>query len=358
MYISSKVWFIPSDEDDSVTADAQRLRQLLERSCFSGLVADGSVAQIKMHFGEQGNRGYVRPALIRVIADGIKARGGRAVVSDTNTLYRGCRTNNRDHLKLAREHGFTDGATGCSVEIPDEKNDGAVAVIPLAGRFIASAKVLRCYSEAQLLIGVAHFKGHLVTGFGGALKNIGMGCATREGKLAQHAAVAPFILAKSCIGCGACRDVCPGDAITVVDGKAKLDAAKCIGCASCIAACKNNAVDLDWGGGAGAMPEKMVEYAAAVLRSPGKKLFLNFATRITAECDCLATDDPRMVPDVGILIATDPVAIDQASYDLVCRKAGDHDPFRKAHPRRDCTIQLDYAERLGLGTRHYELVTV
>ncbi|MBN1578722.1 MAG: DUF362 domain-containing protein [Chitinispirillaceae bacterium] len=354
----SKVWFIPVDEADTITAIADKLRLLFDRSGFSDAVSANSVAQIKMHFGEKGNRGYVRPELIRGITDAIRARGGRAVVSDTNTLYRGGRTNSRDHLQLARRHGFTDEAVGGGVEIPDEKDATSVASVPVAGRFIAAAKVLRCYIETPLLVGVAHFKGHLVTGFGGALKNIGMGCATREGKLAQHAAVAPFIIGKNCIGCGACRDVCPADAITVIDGKARLDPAKCIGCASCIAVCKNDAVELDWRGGTGSLPDKMVEYAAAVLGSPGQKVFINVALRITAECDCLAKDDPRIVPDVGLFAATDPAAIDQASYDLVCTKAGGFDPFRKAHPKRDPVRQLDCAERMGLGTRNYELVTV
>ncbi|MBN1307386.1 MAG: DUF362 domain-containing protein [Chitinispirillaceae bacterium] len=358
MSSSNNVWFVPATETDSTASVAEKLRILLGRFGFSGLIAEGSVAQVKMHFGERGNRGYVRPELVRTITDAIRSRGGRAAVSDTNTLYRGLRTNCNDHLRLARRHGFTDESVGGVVEIPDDKNASLAASVPVSGRFIASAKVLRRYIDAPLLVGLAHFKGHMVTGFGGALKNIGMGCATRGGKLAQHAAVAPFIIKKKCIGCGACRDVCPADAITIINGTAHLDAAKCIGCASCIAACGNDSAELDWRGGAGSLPEKMVEYAAAVLRSPGKKLFVNVALRITAECDCLAKDDPRIAPDVGLLVASDPVAIDQASYDLVCTKAGGFDPFRKAHPERDPLRQLDYAERMSLGKRNYELVTV
>jgi uncharacterized Fe-S center protein len=355
----SKVWFVPVEEGASPDERVRRLGSVIDRSGKLDEFPNGGVATVKMHFGEEGNRGYVRPELVRCIADATAARGGRTVVADTNTLYRGRRTNSRDHLALAREHGFTDEAVGGSVVIPDETNPADVAAVPVAGgRFITTARVMRQFVEAQFLIGLAHFKGHIVAGFGGAIKNIGMGCAAREGKLAQHSSVAPYIIMKNCIGCGACRDICPQNAISLVTAKAVLDPQKCIGCASCIAVCKSDAVELDWSGGAGSMPEKMVEYTSAVLSASGQKLFINIVTGVTAECDCMATDDPAIVPDVGMLLSNDPVAVDQASYDLVCRKAGGYDPFRKAHPRRDPLRQLDYAERMGLGTRRYELLTI
>ena len=355
----SKVWFIPVEDAAPVEEQVRHLGVLIRRCGLVGSVPKGGGATIKMHFGEEGNRGYIRPALVRAIADAITGCGCRVSVSDTNTLYRGRRTNSRDHLQLAREHGFHDGATGGSVEIPDETEPGTVvSAVVENGKFFSEVKVMRAYMDTAFLLGLAHFKGHMVSGFGGALKNIGMGCAAREGKLAQHASVAPYIIMKNCIGCGACRRVCPADAVEVVNGKATLDPQKCIGCASCIAACKSDAVELDWSGGAGSLPEKMVEYAGAVLRAPGKKWFVNVVTKVTAECDCMAGDDPSIVPDVGMLISEDPVAVDQASYDLVCRKAGGYDPFRKAHPRRDGLRQLDYAERMGIGRRRYELITV
>ncbi len=354
----SPVWFIEVDEKESAEAVSDKLHLLLERSGFPGDRADGSVAHVKIHFGEEGNKGYVRPEYIKVITGSLASAGYRTTVSDTNTLYRGCRTNSRDHLLLARRHGFTDEAIGGTVEIPDEKNSESVASVPVEGKYLSEAKVMRCYIEAPLLVSAAHFKGHLVTGFGGALKNIGMGCASREGKLAQHSEVSPFVIKRNCIGCGACAEVCPAGAVTLHKGKAGIDRSKCIGCASCIAVCKNDAVEVDWSSGSDLLPHKMIEYAGAVLRSSGRKSFINFALRITAECDCLAKDDPRIVPDVGVLASFDPVAIDQASYDLVCGKAGGFDPFRKAHPKRDPLKQLDIAEQKGLGTRLYELIKI
>ncbi|MBN1760681.1 MAG: DUF362 domain-containing protein [Chitinispirillaceae bacterium] len=355
----STVWYTPVGDEVPFTARLQLLNHLITTSTLFEQLSSETAVTIKMHFGEEGNRGYVRPEMVSVITDAITARGGKTVVSDTNTLYRGRRTNSRDHLALAREHGFTDEAVHGRVEISDETIDDEVSSVPVeGGRFISTAKIIRRYREAPFLVGLAHFKGHIVAGFGGAIKNIGMGCATREGKLAQHASVAPYIIMRNCIGCGACSEVCPQDAIEIIEGKAILDPKKCIGCASCIAVCKSDAVELDWSGGRDYLPDKMVEYTSAVLGSPGTKCFINVATKITAECDCLAQDDPVIVPDVGFLISSDPVAIDQACYDLICRKAGGYDPFRKAHPGRDPLRQLDCAERMGLGSRTYELVTV
>jgi len=354
----STVYFFPIENTMSVDEQRGGLRALLMQAEFSPLITNGETACVKMHFGEEGNTGYVSPQLVQTISAEVNARGGTCICADTNTLYRGQRTCSRDHYALACSHGFTDDATGAVLTIPDDADVNKKVSIPAQGRVITEAHTFRLFTGADLLIGLAHFKGHLMAGFGGALKNIGMGCATREGKLAQHCAAAPFIVPANCIGCGACTLVCPGEAITLVDTKAVLDAARCIGCASCVAACKSDAVELDWGSGAALIIEKMVDYTAAIVKNVKKKLFINVATHITAECDCIAGDDPRIIPDIGILASTDPVALDQASYDLSCVGAGGFDPYRKAHPRRDPLRQLDLAERAGIGVRSYTLVKV
>jgi hypothetical protein len=225
-------------------------------------------------------------------------------------------------------------------------------------KFIKKASVLKLYKEADVLISVGHFKGHMMTGFGGALKNIGMGCASREGKLAQHSGVSPTVYIKKCTGCGSCEKVCPVNAISIVEKKSVIDKKTCIGCASCIAACPYGAMDVNWGSGAGTMVEKMVEYTKAVLDGRKKNAYVNFALKITAECDCMAKDDPRLIPDVGIFASSDPVSVDQATYDVVFKKAGNKDIFKIAHPSCDSQKQLVYAEKLGLGSRAYELVEI
>lgn len=308
-----------------------------------------------MHFGEEGNTGFVKPQVVHSLTRELSSVHPPLLV-DTNTLYRGRRTRSDDHLALAEEHGFTFNTTGATLYIPDDHIPENSVSIPFSGKHIRQASVVKCCIEHDSLIGLAHFKGHLMTGFGGALKNIGMGCASREGKLVQHCNAAPFIDADNCTGCGRCSEVCLAAAIEIFDNKAHLDKTKCIGCASCIAACDNEAVELDWGSGAESITERMVEYTAAVLSRAKSAFFINIALHITKECDCLAKDDPSIIPDIGIFASDNPVALDQACYDAACSAAGGFDPFKKAHPRRDACRQLDYAEIMHIGTRAYELV--
>lgn len=255
-------------------------------------------------------------------------------------------------------HGFTKKICGANVIIPDDTKKENVAGKIINQRFIKTAKVARLFKEAEVLVGIAHFKGHIMTGFGGALKNIGMGCASREGKLKQHSGISPLVYVKKCIGCGECIKACPAGAIFMKDNLAYIDPAKCIGCATCIAVCPQSAIDVNWEAGGSNMQQKMVEYAYAVLKDKkAQSAFINFAIKITKECDCLAKDDPRIVDDVGIFASGDPVSIDKASRDLVNKKAG-KDIFKEAHPERNGFIQLEYAENLGLGNLEYELVEV
>jgi uncharacterized protein len=356
--MKSRVFFVPVDESDIIQVTQSKLRRLLLGSALFDCVVPNDKTVIKMHFGEEGNAGFVRPELIRVIADMIKEKKGTAVISDTNTLYQGRRIKSDDHRKLAMEHGFTKENTGATVLIPDERDEGNCVDVGINKTFVKDAKIMRLYRDADVLIGVAHFKGHLVTGFGGALKNIGMGCASREGKLAQHSTLSPVTDARKCTGCGECVNVCQVEAITLVNDKSSIDGAKCVGCASCIAACRFEAIDVNWGSGAGIVQEKIAEYAYAVLHGRKKNIFVNVATKITAECDCLAKDDPRIVPDVGILVSADPVALDQASFDLVCKKAGGKDVFNDAHPKIQSRKQLGHAQNICLGTKQYELVQI
>ena len=356
--MKSRVYFVPVQDSDTSMVIQSKLHTVLLTSGLLDCVNENDKVVIKMHFGEEDNTGFVRPEYVRTIVDLIAAKKASAVLSDTNTLYVGRRVRSAEHEKLAREHGFTKDNTGAVVVVPDERDGGNCVTVGVNKTFVKDAKVLKLYRDADVLVGVAHFKGHLVTGFGGALKNIGMGCASREGKLAQHSSVSPVAYSEKCTGCGECASasVCQVEAISLVNNKSTINGAKCIGCASCIAACRFEAIDVNWGSGAGTLQEKMAEYAYAVLHGRKNNIFVNVATKITAECDCLAKDDPRIVPDVGILVSTDPVALDQASYDLVCQKANGRDVFKEAHPKSDSRKQLGHAEKLGLGEKKYELV--
>lgn len=354
----STVYLARVKEDEGTKGVCRKLTLLLNESrAFASVEPDDAVCA-KIHFGEEGNTGYVRPEYAALVCRAAVARGARCWLTDTNTLYRGRRMRSSDHLALAAEHGFTREAIGVPIVIPDESRPDDIVSVELNGSFVRTAQIARMYIEADAVVGLAHFKGHMMTGFGGALKNIGMGCAARAGKLAQHSGISPVVIQKRCVGCGVCVDSCPADAIILDGKKARIEASKCIGCASCIAACAQNAIDVQWGAGGSDIQEKMVEFARAVLRDKKRAcVFLNFIIKVTAECDCLAKDDPRIVPDIGIALSVDPVSLDTASRELVVQAAG-KDVFRELHPAYDGKRQLEYAQKIGLGNMDYELVEV
>jgi len=353
--MKSRVYFIPVDSLNSQQVINQKLQCLIDESKVLDFIYKKDKVVLKLHFGEEGNTGFVRPQHVRVVSDAAIGRGGNVFMSDTNTLYRGRRLNSRDHLKLAYEHGFTKEITNADLIIPDDTQEKNVACVEINQEFIKSAKVARIFIDTDALIVASHFKGHILTGFGGALKNVGMGCATRQGKLAQHCDLAPIVYADRCIGCGECEGICPVKAIKLVNKKSVVDNTKCIGCASCLAICPSMAMFIDFKAG-NQLQDKMVEYSLAVLKDKKKKSgFINFAIKINKECDCWGMENPQIAPDVGILASVDPVSIDQASFDLV-NKASGKDIFKDAHPEQDPTRQLQHAQSIGLGSLDYELI--
>ena len=353
--MKSKVYFIAVGSSDSIEIINEKLKKLLEISCVLDFIRKKEKCAVKAHFGEEGNSGFVNPRHLRVACDAIKAKGGDVFLSDTNTLYRGRRLNSKDHLKLAYEHGFTKDVTGVDIIIQDDTEKKNVTSIQVNQKFIKSAKVARIFIDTDVIIAVSHFKGHILTGFGGALKNIGMGCATREGKLAQHCDIAPVVHLEQCVGCGECVEVCPAKAIHIEDKKSIVDGKRCIGCATCLAVCPTMAMFIDFGAG-DKVQEKMVEYSLAVLKEKkNKAAFINFAIKINKECDCWGMDNARIAPNIGILASLDPVGIDKASFDLVNKACG-KDIFKESHPLQDGLKQLNYAQKIGLGNFDYELI--
>lgn len=354
--MKSKVYFISVNDLDDMEVVKSKLTRLLDESNIFDFLCEDDTVAIKLHFGEEGNTGYVKPEYVRVVANRIAEKRAIPILTDTNTLYRGRRMSQESHIQLAYEHGFTKEIAGAEVFIADGHKGEETEDIRIDQRFIKVAKIASFFHRANAIIGIAHFKGHLLIGFAGTLKNLGMGCASREGKLAQHSDVAPFVKIKNCRGCGECEKVCPSQAITIVNKKSHINNLKCIGCASCIAACPYEAIDVNWESGAGNIQEKMVEYAKAVLMGKEKRAaFINFAVKITKECDCLAKDAPKISPDIGIFASKDPVGIDKASMDLVIRTCS-KDIFKKAHPERNGFKQLHYASEIGLGNLDYELI--
>lgn len=354
--MKSKVFFVPVEDAENIDAVNRSLASLLAESRVLSAVSGGKVA-VKLHFGEEGTDSFVRPEQLRLICDEIAQRGSVPFLSDANTLYRGKRLNSDDHLAVAMDHGFTKEAVGVDIFIPDERKDQDLCDVQIDRSLIKTAKVGRCYLDADAFVAVTHFKGHTLTSFGGTLKNIGMGCATRAGKLAQHCDSAPAFYEDKCIGCGECEKVCPVEAIHLENDKSVLNREKCIGCASCVGVCPSMALFINFEVG-NEVQKKIVEYAYAILKDKkGRVGFLNFALRINKECDCWRYENERIAPDVGIFASTDPVAIDKASFDLVNDACG-KEIFEEFHPGKNPMLQLEYARTLGLGNLDYELIRV
>lgn len=351
----SKVYFIEIKDSSDIWTVNFKLKRLLEDSKLLSFIRNDTKVAIKLHFGEENNDNFVRPEHVRIVCDGIAAKGAKAVLSDTNTLYRGRRLNSKEHLELAYEHGFTKTGTNAEVIIPDDFNNKEITEVEINQQLIKTAKLGRIFVDADALVVVSHFKGHILTGFGGAIKNVGMGCATRAGKLAQHCDASPVVHLDDCIGCGECSVVCPAGALAIKNKKSVIDTNKCIGCASCLAACPTMAMFIDFEA-TDKVQQKIAEYSLAVLKErKGKSAFLNFAVRISRECDCWSHENPRIGPDVGILASFDPVSIDKASLDLVAKACG-RDIFKAAHPDKDGMKHLKYAKDIGLGNLEYELI--
>ena len=355
--MKSAVYFVEVKNIENIPESLGKLDLLISKSGIFSEFKPGWEAAVKIHFGEKGNTGFIKPPYARAIGDAVKNKGTKCFLSDTNTLYRGSRINSADHLELAAEHGFTKEATGMDIIIPDCSRIENTVEISVGQKHIENADVARIFIDADSLVVVTHFKGHGLAGFGGSIKNIGMGCATRKGKLAQHCDVAPIFVAEKCTGCGECVSICPVDALTLIDDKSSLERNKCIGCASCIAACPTSALSVDMGAG-NEMQKKMAEYAYAVMsQKKNRCVFINFAVTINKECDCWGNENHPIAPDIGILASHDPVSIDKASYDLVKAECG-KDVFHENHPDYDGLIHLNHAHTIGLGNLVYELIKI
>lgn len=304
------------------------------------LVQRRSPAAVKLHVGESGNVNYVNPRYVYRLVELIANAGGRAFLTDTTTLYAGRRFRADLHIALAREHGFdfapmiiADGLYG------DECVD------------IEGAKIAGLFGHIDFMFCVSHFKGHLNSGFGGALKNLGMGCAAKGGKLEMHSKSKPYVDDGRCTQCLTCFDYCIHGAINKDGDRVKIDKKVCTGCAGCMSVCPEAAIRFSWDAVSSDLQKGIARYAASAVKD--KKIFyLNFLMNISPNCDCFHTNEPMISPDVGILASFDPVSIDQASYDLV------RDAIDRLHPEIDPSEQLAFAERFGAGKRRYELKSI
>jgi len=340
------VYFIKNSSNNSDSAK-QLLEQLVKDANFD---FDQDVA-IKVHFGEKGNVTYVKPDNYDGIIDYLESKGVNPSFIETNVLYLGSRTTKKDHLAVAKEHGFN----RLPIVIADGNSGEAFTEIEINKEIFDTALIGKGFDDFNQVVVTAHFKGHEMAGFGGALKQLAMGFAARGGKLAQHSNNIPNVIEKGCVACNICAEQCPVDAITVED-YATINPDICIGCAACIPACPTRTIKIDWGVNSH-FYEKVAEYAYAAQKDK-KFLYINFVTNITENCDCIGEVQHPVMADIGVLASFDPVALDMACYDLVkaneniCKTSRLWDYFDNG------LKTIDHCEKIEFGTKEYNLITI
>lgn len=363
----------------------QKLHRLMKTAGFETIDFTDKYAAIKIHFGEYGNLAFLRPNYARVVADYVKELGGRPYLTDCNTLYVGSRKNAIDHLETAYVNGFSPYQTGCHVIIGDGLKGTDETIVPIDGEYVTEAKIGHAIMDADVFISLTHFKGHEMTGFGGTLKNIGMGCGSRAGKMEQHCEGKPSVDTNLCVGCGACTRICAHAAPVVTERKAAIAHEKCVGCGRCLAVCPKDAISADFTDSIAVLNRKMAEYSLAVCKD--RPCFhISLICDVSPNCDCHAENDIPIIPNVGMLASFDPVALDRACVDLCNRmpvmegsilsdnlqadahreedhdqsghNQSGHDHFDMTHPDTEWRSCIEHAEKIGLGTAQYELITI
>ena len=354
----------------------KKLEKLMKKAGIENINFENKFVAIKIHFGEPGNLAYLRPNYAKTVVDVVKELGGKPFLTDCNTLYVGQRKNALDHLEAAYENGFSPFSTGCHVIIADGlKGTDDVEVPVEGGEYVKNAKIGRAIMDADVFISLNHFKGHEVAGFGGALKNIGMGCGSRAGKMEQHRSGKPSVDLEKCKKCHLCAKNCAHGAITFDNnGKANIDHNKCVGCGRCLGACNFDAIYNNNTHANELLNKKMAEYTKAVL--DGRPSFhINLVLDISPYCDCHAENDLPILPDIGMFASFDPVALDQACADACNAQKpiqgslldnnmqskdfeDHHDHFKNTTPQSEWKSCLEHAEKIGVGTRKYEIIKV
>ena len=390
--MSSKVYF--TDLRASQTGNLlQKLERLVKKAGIEDIDFKEKFVALKIHFGEFGNVAYVRPNYAAVIVRIVKELGGKPFLTDSNTLYSGSRSNAIDHIHTAMVNGFNPIAVGCDVIIADGLRGKDERIVDIGGTYCPEPKIGAAIAEADIVLSITHFKGHEMAGFGGAIKNLGMGAGSVAGKLDMHSTAQPKVEDEKCIGCRICEKNCAHDAIHVINKLAAIDYDRCVGCGQCVALCKNEAAVMGSTESGEILNYKIAEYTKAVLKDK-PNFHIAFIMNVSPECDCWGHNDAAIIPDLGIAASFDPVALDQACADLVnaapvlrtknmltekehshhhecCGKEHSHhheneaeecdaktDKFHLLHPNTNWQAGLRYAEEIGIGTRKYELVRV
>ncbi len=353
----------------------QKLEKLIKTAGIEDIDFKNKFVAIKIHFGEPGNLAYLRPNYAKVVADVVKELGGKPFLTDCNTLYVGGRKNALDHIDAAYLNGFTPFSTGCHVIIADGLKGTDEAEIEINKEYVKTAKIGRAIADADVFISLSHFKGHEAAGFGGAIKNVGMGCGSRAGKMEQHSSGKPKVNPNNCKKCKQCQKICAHSAISYnEEGVATIDHSKCVGCGRCIGVCNFDAIKPAFDEANDVLNMKMAEYAYAVIKDK-PNFHISLICDVSPNCDCHSENDAPIVPDIGMLASFDMVALDKACVDLVNKQTafqnsviGDkvkdvdeeehHDHIHMNHPDTHWESQISHGEKIGLGSSDYELITI
>ena len=352
-----------------------KMERLVRRAGIAGIDFENRFAAIKIHFGEPGNMAYLRPQYAARMAGLLRSLGAKPFLTDANTLYSGRRANAVDHLQSAMENGYNPISAQCQVIIADGLKGIDYREIEIDGEYCKAPKIGAAVADADIVISMTHFKGHEQTGFGGTLKNLGMGCASVGGKLELHCAAQPVVKTENCRGCNICVKHCAHDAIHLnPERKAEIDYSKCVGCGQCIALCQYDSASMGANDTSERLNYKIAEYTKAVLKDK-PNFHVSFIMNVSPECDCWNHNDAAVVPDLGIAASFDPVALDKACADVVIHAPAlqtvnrltesrphehleDTDKFRLMHPDTDWLAGLTHAEKIGIGNMQYELIEV
>lgn len=341
-----------SDKDSILIKTANLIERLYKDRQF---FKKNDLVGIKTHFGEIGLATFLRPVFARSVVEKIKEKGANPFLFDTTTLYTsGKRINAVGHLTTAIKNGFSYATIGAPIIIADGLTGANYIEVEINGKKV---KIASDIQHMDAIVCLSHFKGHCATGFGGTLKNLSMGMASRAGKLDMHSQTKPYINNK-CNGCGICILICPVGAIEKKGDKAFINTNICIGCMQCDTRCPVGAIRFNWDTPANILMQRMAEYASAVIKIKGKNMaYLNFLLDITPDCDCYGYSNAPICHNIGVLASFDPLAIDQASVDLINKETG-QDIFRKLWPKIDYEYILRYAEEFGIGSREYKIVKI
>ena len=348
-----------------------KLETLVKKAGIEQIDFSGKFIAIKIHFGEPGNLAYIRPNYVARLVQFLQTKQAKVFLTDSNTLYCGGRSNAVDHLQSAMLNGFNPLAVPCPVIIADGIKAIDFREVRIDGEYCKTAKIGSAIADADVVISMNHFKGHEQTGFGGALKNLGMGSASAGGKKEMHSSSQPRIDVVKCTACGQCVKYCAAKAMSLNKAKkAHIDSAKCTGCGQCIAVCQHDAAQVIWDAAAEHTCRMVAEYSLAAVKDK-PHFHINFIMDVSPDCDCWGYNDAPIVPNIGMAASFDPVALDIACADMVTAAAANtgscmnvhahgllqgEDKFKLIHPRTDWRVCLAHAEKIGLGSMEYKLV--